>query len=273
MSRALLVVANWKMNHTATDAAAFAARLLPQLSPCANDLAAARLEVAIAPAFPALERLGRSLTGSGVTLAAQNLHEEAAGAFTGEVSLAMLEDAGCRFVLIGHSERRQLFGETDARIAAKLERALPSRLCPILCVGETLAEREAGALEGVLTRQLEAPIRRLRSHLEDGSRASERAVVIAYEPIWAIGTGRVATPETAQAAHAAIRHHLAEGLGTKTARQIQILYGGSVKPENASPLLAQPDVDGALVGGASLDPDQFASIVSICRETRLLEHA
>ncbi|MBK7947778.1 MAG: triose-phosphate isomerase [Deltaproteobacteria bacterium] len=269
MNRPPLVVANWKMNHTATDAAAFAERLVPELVPSARALSTGRLEVAIAPAFPALERLGRALAGSGVRLAAQNVHESTAGAFTGEVSAAMLEDLDCRFVLIGHSERRALFGDLDARIAAKLDRVLASRLSPILCIGETLAEREADQLEHVLDRQLEAPIALLRSRIEAGAESPRPAIAIAYEPVWAIGTGRVATSEIAQQAHVAIRRRLEAGLAPAAGQQIRILYGGSVKPDNARSLLALPDVDGALVGGASLDPLQFASIVSTCRETRL----
>ncbi len=258
-----LVVANWKMNHTASQAAEFAHRLRPLLAPIAGDLGS-RLEVAIAPAFPALERLGHSLAGSGVALAAQDLHEASAGAFTGEVSLAMLEDLGCRFVLVGHSERRQSFGDSDLRIEAKLERVLPSTLRAVLCVGETLAEREAEAVSSVLERQLAAPIRRVA---ESGRPAGD-ALVVAYEPVWAIGTGRVATPELAQAAHAQIRRLLVAGLG-QGGERVRILYGGSVKPANARSLLEQPDVNGALVGGASLDPGDFSSIVSTCRETRL----
>jgi triosephosphate isomerase (TIM) len=258
-----LVVANWKMNHTATRAAEFADRLRPLLAPIAGELGS-RFEVAIAPAFPALERLGRALAGSGVSLAAQNLHEASAGAFTGEVSLAMLEDLDCRFVLVGHSERRQSFGESDQRIAAKLERVLPSKLCAVLCIGETLAEREAGALASVLERQLADPIRLVAA----SGRPPGDSLVVAYEPVWAIGTGRVATPDLAQAAHAEIRRRLISRLG-QGGEQVRILYGGSVKPANARSLLEQPDVDGALVGGASLDPGDFSSIVSTCRETQL----
>ncbi len=263
MRRVPLVVANWKMNHTASQAAGFAGRLRPLLAPFAGELGR-RLEVAIAPAFPALERLGQALAGSGIALAAQDVHEAAAGAFTGEVALSMLEDLGCRHVLIGHSERRQLFGDDDARVLAKLERLLTSEVCAVLCVGETLAEREAGAVTSVLARQLIEPIRRVAA----SGRPPERALVVAYEPVWAIGTGRVATPELARAAHGEIRRLLVAGLGPAGER-VRILYGGSLKPANARSLLEQPDVDGALVGGASLDPGDFSSIVSICRETQL----
>jgi triosephosphate isomerase len=176
----------------------------------------------------------------------------------------MLEDLGCRYVLIGHSERRQSFGDSDPRIAAKLERVLPSSVCALLCVGETLAERDAGAVAEVLERQLTLPIRRVA----ESGRPASRSFVVAYEPVWAIGTGRVATPDLAQAAHAQIRRRLVAGLGEEGER-VRILYGGSLKPANARSLLEQPDVDGALVGGASLDPNDFSSIVSTCRETHL----
>lgn len=262
MRRVPLVVANWKMNHTARAAEEFAAALRPLIAPFADEIGS-RLEVAIAPAFPALDRLGQALSGSGIALAAQNVHEADSGAFTGEVSLAMLADLGCRLVLIGHSERRHLFGETDERVLAKLDRLLASELGAILCVGETLAEREGGQLGRVLARQLEEPIRRVAA----SARPPERSLVVAYEPVWAIGTGRVATPDLARAAHAEIRSHLVAGLGPAGER-VRILYGGSLKPANARSLLEQPDIDGALVGGASLDPVDFSSLVSICRETQ-----
>jgi len=271
MKRVPLVVANWKMNHTASDAAAYAGRLRARLSPLGSGLDAgleAGIEVAVAPAFPVLDRLGRALAGSGIALAAQDLHEESSGAFTGEVSLPMLEELGCRYVLVGHSERRQLYGDGDERVARKLERALGSAVRPILCVGETLSERESGQVEAVLARQLEAPIRTLSSSAGRPDAALACALVIAYEPVWAIGTGRVATPEIAQNAHQAIRRLLARALGD-AGDPIRILYGGSLKPSNARSLLEQPDVDGALVGSASLDPLDFARIVSTCRETRL----
>jgi len=288
MKRIPLVVGNWKMNHTATDAAAYAARLRPLLAPVAAALrpsvgrapragsqGAPALEVAIAPPFPVLERLGRALDGTGVALAAQDCHEEPAGAFTGSVSAAMLEDAGCRYVLIGHSERRQREGESDARIARKLERLAGSSVRPILCVGETLAERDAGQLAAVLARQLAAPVAQLAARgvgaasdaAGDATGGGGPALVVAYEPVWAIGTGRVATPETAQAAHAEIRRLLTAGAG-EAGKRVRILYGGSLKPGNARSLLEQPDVDGALVGGASLDPSDLASIVSTCFETQ-----
>jgi len=263
MKRVPLIVGNWKMNHTASRAAEFATQLHPRLAPFAAEIGT-RLEVAIAPAFPALERLGQALANSGIALAAQNLHEAVSGAFTGEVSLAMLEDLGCRYVLIGHSERRQSFGDTDQRIAAKLDRVLPSTVCAVLCVGETLAEREAGEVESVLERQLAKPIHQVA----ESRQPAAQTLVVAYEPVWAIGTGRVATPDLAEGAHAQIRRRLVAGLGPEGER-VRILYGGSLKPENARSLLERPDIDGALVGGASLDPVDFSSIVSTCRETHL----
>lgn len=247
MSRTPLVCGNWKMNLTSSEAAEFAASLLPRLAAGVD----APVELAIAPAHPVLDRLGRALAGSEVGLAAQNLHAEAAGAFTGEVSLAMLEDLGCRYVLIGHSERRQLFGEHDLVIAAKARRLLGSEVRPILCVGETLDEREHGATLDVIGGQLAAVL--------DAADGLGERLVVAYEPVWAIGSGRTATPETAQEVHAAIRETLRARLGARGDR-IRILYGGSVKPSNAGELLSQPDVDGALVGGASLDPEAFALI-------------
>ena len=246
-----LIAANWKMNLTATEAVAYADRFLPALAAHANELGH-RFEVAIAPAHPALDRLGRALEGSKIHLAAQNLHAEAAGAFTGEVSLAMLEDLGCSFALIGHSERRQLFGESDEVVAAKARRLEGSSVRAILCVGETLEEHDAELTLTVVERQLTAV-------LEATGAGFGEALVVAYEPVWAIGTGRTATPEIAQTVHAAIRRTLVDRLG-EVAHDTRILYGGSVKPSNVKELLSRPDVDGALVGGASLDPLSFAEI-------------
>lgn len=256
--RVPLVVANWKMNLVPSGAADYAARLVARLGE-----ARARLErtceVALAPAFPALDALGRALRDAPVALAAQNMHAEVSGAFTGEVSLAMLEDLGCRYVLLGHSERRQLFGERDTDVAAKAARLADSSVRPLVCIGETLEERERGETLAVVERQLVAV-------LDEASDGLAERMVVAYEPVWAIGTGRTATPEIAQEVHAAIRSTLVARLDA-AGRGTRILYGGSVKPDNAASLLAQPDVDGALVGGASLDPDSFAEIVLACLET------
>ncbi len=251
MSRLPLVCANWKMNHTASEAARFADDFVSRMA-AHRDALNESVEIAIAPAHPALDRLGRSLSDSEIHLAAQNLHAEESGALTGEVSLSMLVDLGCRYALIGHSERRQLFGETNEDVAAKALRLQGSAVRPILCVGETLEERESGATLEVVDGQLSAVL-----DVADGL-ASD--LVVAYEPVWAIGTGRTATPDVAQEVHAALRKVLSKRLGAG-ADQIRILYGGSVKPSNAGELLSQPDIDGALVGGASLDPEAFASIV------------
>ncbi len=257
-SRIPLIVANWKMNLTASESAAFAARFISQIQPHAEALGT-RFEVAIAPAHPALDRLGRALEGSKIQLAAQNLHNEESGAFTGEVSLAMLEDLGCTFALIGHSERRHLFGESNDLVAAKAQRLEGSSVCPILCVGETLDQREQDATLAVVDAQLAAVL----DATGDGL-ASQ--LVVAYEPVWAIGTGRTATPEIAQTVHAAIRKTLVSRLG-EVGHGTRILYGGSVKPSNARALLSQPDIDGALVGGAGLDPDSFAELALASLET------
>lgn len=256
--RVPLIVANWKMNLTASESIDFADRFLPQMRPHAESLGR-QFQVAIAPAYPTLDRLGTALAGSKVQLAAQNLNAEAAGAFTGEVSLAMLEDLDCDFALIGHSERRQIYAETDAVIAAKAQRLETSRIRPILCVGETLDEREREATLAVVDAQLSAV-------LDVATTGLASRLVVAYEPVWAIGTGRTATPEMAQSVHVAIRKTLIERLGD-VGRQTRILYGGSVKPSNAGELLSQPDIDGALVGGASLDPDSFATLALASLET------
>jgi triosephosphate isomerase len=253
-----LIVANWKMNLTPSESAEFAARFVPKMARYREALGA-RFDVAIAPAYPALERLGQALRGSKVGLAAQNLHPDESGAFTGEVSLAMLEDVGCDYALIGHSERRHLFAEHDDVIAAKAQRLEGSSIRPILCIGETLEEREADATLAVVDTQLSAVL-----DVTGDGLASQ--LVVAYEPVWAIGSGRTATPKMAQTVHAAIRKTLTARLG-ELGRQTRILYGGSVTPTNAGELLSQPDVNGALVGGASLDPDSFAKLVLASLET------
>ena len=213
------------------------------------------VEIVIAPPFTALAKLSELLGGSQkIRLGAQNMYFEASGAFTGEISAAMLRELFVRYVILGHSERRQLFGETDALINKKIHTALASELKPILCVGETLAERDAGEEKSVLETQLKGSL--------EGVNAEELLdVVIAYEPVWAIGTGRNATPEQAQDAHAHVRAVLATLSDTATADKVRIQYGGSVKPANAAVLMAQPDIDGALVGGASLEARSFSEIV------------
>jgi triosephosphate isomerase len=240
------LAANWKMHKTVGESLAFARDFLPRVK-------GAPAEIAIAPPYTALAALGEALAGSNVALAAQNVHDEPKGAFTGEIAVGMLAELGCAWAIVGHSERRQLFGESDAFIARKAAALFAAGLRPIVCVGETLAEREAGRTFAVLETQLAGSL----AGLPPG-RAAE--LVIAYEPVWAIGTGRTATPALAQEAHASIRAWLRARFGA-AADQIRIQYGGSVKPENAAELMAQPDVDGALVGGASLEPESFARIV------------
>jgi len=247
-----LSAANGKMYKTAGAARRFAQDFLYRLQ-----TASTTAQIVIAPPFTLIETMRNALAGSPVRVAAQNVHAEPQGAFTGEISVPMLVDAGCSHVILGHSERRQIFGETDAEIAPKLAAVQRAGLRPILCVGETLAEREAGRTDAVVQRQLEGSLANA-----DPARAAD--LIVAYEPVWAIGTGRTATPQLAQEAHEAIRKRLAEHFG-EAAQAIRILYGGSVKPDNARALLAEADIDGALVGGASLDPESFYAIVRFDR--------
>jgi triosephosphate isomerase (TIM) len=246
-----IIAANWKMFKNTGDARRFVQDFLYKLRD------ASHAQVVIAPPFTALEAVRGALAGSSVRLAAQNVHPEPQGAFTGEVSAAMLVDAGCSHVIVGHSERRQLFGDTDEFVARKVAAAQQAGLRPIVCVGETLAEREGGRTAEVVQRQIDGS-------LASADRARAADLIVAYEPVWAIGTGRTATPQMAQEAHALIRKRLAERFGS-AADAIRILYGGSVKPDNARTLLAEPDIDGALVGGASLDPESFYAIVRFDR--------
>jgi triosephosphate isomerase len=246
--RKKFIAGNWKMFTTSATARALAAAVVKGVG--RED----RVRVAVCPPFPYLTTVAEVLRGSPVTLGGQNLYPEKEGAFTGEVSPTMLLDVGCRYVIVGHSERRHKLGENDAFINRKVHAALEAGLHVILCVGETLPEREADRTEAVLQTQLSGGLAAV------GAEQLAR-VVIAYEPVWAIGTGRNATPEQAQAAHVFLRRQVAAGFGEEAARQLVIQYGGSVKPDNAAALLGQPDVDGALVGGASLQADQFLAIV------------
>ena len=243
------VAGNWKMN---TDAAAGVAlaRAVAEAVPAGGPV-----DVLVAPPFPYLVPVGEAVRGSGVLLGAQTMNAEASGAFTGETSAAMLKDVGCRYAIVGHSERRQLFGETDAVVNKKAAAAVAAGLGVILCVGETLEERDADRTERVLETQMAGSL----AGFEAGRTAD---LVIAYEPVWAIGTGRNATPEQAQAAHKFLRDWLGERFGAGVASATRLQYGGSVKPDNAAALLGQPDVDGALVGGASLKADSFLAIVT-----------
>lgn len=217
------------------------------------------VQVAVCPPFVSLHAVADALQGSPVRLGAQNMHFEKSGAYTGEVSAAMLRSVGCHYVILGHSERRQYFGETDEGVNKKTRQAMENGLVPIVCVGETLEEREAGREEEVVRTQVEGGLKDIA--VEDAS-----ALVIAYEPVWAIGTGRTATPEQAQDIHAFIRGLLVEKYGESVAKGIQILYGGSMKPGNAPELLGKPDVDGGLIGGASLKAEDFVALVRAAQE-------
>lgn len=253
VARTPLVAGNWKLHHGVADSVALARAVLHRLD------REGRTEVVVAPVFTALYAVHQALSQSGqgeasrVGLAAQDVHWEDQGAFTGEVSAPLLKDVGCSYVIVGHSERRQLFGEQDEGVRRKVAALLSHGLTPIACIGETLEQREAGRTEAVVLGQLDAALTGL-------DRGSVARVVIAYEPVWAIGTGRTAKPADAQAVHAAIRARLHERFGD-AADRVRVLYGGSVKPDNAAELMAQPDIDGALVGGASLTPDSFLAIV------------
>lgn len=247
--RKKLVAGNWKMHGSLAENAALLAAVKSTLG---------RIEAVVCVPFPYLAQAQAELTGSSIAWGAQNVSEQAKGAFTGEVSTSMLKDFGCRYVIVGHSERRSLYGETDELVARKYLAVQAAGMTPILCVGESLVERESGVTESVVARQLDAVI-------DAAGVASFSNAVIAYEPVWAIGTGKTATPEQAQAVHAFIRGKLA-ALDSGVAEQLIIQYGGSVKAANASELMAQPDIDGGLIGGASLVADEFAAICRAAAE-------
>ncbi len=244
-----VIAGNWKMYKTQEEARSFFQALKPLVARSEH------CEIVVAPPFTALHTAVAAAQGSPIWIAAQDVYWASEGAFTGEVSPKMLVEAGCRGVIIAHSERRQFFGETDETASRKVKAALAAGLTPILCVGETLAEREGGAMKNVLERQF-------RQGLSGLTAAEFSRIIIAYEPVWAIGTGRTATPETAAEAHRFLRELAAQGFGKQSAAELRILYGGSVKPDNIKGLMAQVEIDGALVGGASLDAQQFASIVN-----------
>ncbi|MGQ9628805.1 MAG: triose-phosphate isomerase [bacterium] len=243
-----IIAGNWKMNKTVGEAVALASGLREKVADVEDR------DVVICPAFTALGKVAEAIKGSNIALGAQDMHWEDSGAFTGEISPTMLKDVGCRYVIIGHSERRTHFGETNDTVNRKVEKALERGLTPIMCVGERLEEREAGKTFDVV-----------RDHIEGGLRGLSpqevQGVVIAYEPVWAIGTGRTATPDQAEEVHEYIRRLLAEAFGEDVAERVRIQYGGSVRPDNIDDLMAQPDIDGALVGGASLKVEDFARIV------------
>ena len=248
--RTLFIAGNWKMNPATRSTAVALAEAVK-----AGVGAESAVHVAVAPPAVFLEAVDTALDGSPLGLAAQNMHWKPDGAYTGELSAAMLLDAGCTHVILGHSERRHGLGETDAIVNLKLHAALAAGLMPIVCLGELLEEREAGRTEQVLTTQLSGSLAGLTTEQMAG-------VVLAYEPVWAIGTGKVATPEQAQEAHAFIRRTLSANFGPAIADRVIVQYGGSVKADNALGLLGCPDIDGALVGGASLKPDDFLGIVA-----------
>jgi triosephosphate isomerase (TIM) len=248
MSRTPVIAGNWKMHGTRSEAVALAGAIVKAVA------AVAKREVVIAPPYTAVEAVASTVKGSAVHVAGQNVHWEGKGAFTGEISAAMLRDAGCTHVIVGHSERRQFFGETNETVNKRLLAAIHAGLVPIVCVGETLAERDADATFEVIERQLETALGGLRSEQIAGC-------ILAYEPVWAIGTGRTATPGQAQEVHHTVRKRLIALTSQTTADRVRILYGGSVKPDNIDSLMAEPDIDGALVGGASLDAAGFARIV------------
>ncbi len=244
-----VIAGNWKMYKTQAEARAYFAALGPLVS------ASTHCDIIVAPPFTAIPAAVESVKGTAISIAAQDMHGEPEGAFTGEVSAAMLVDAGCRAVIIAHSERRQFFGETDESANWKVKAALAAGLTPILCVGETLAEREGGKEEEVLARQFRGGVAALTG-------AEFSRIILAYEPVWAIGTGRTATAEMAAKAHLFLRSQAALSFSPERAAGLRILYGGSVKPDNVKGLMAQVEIDGALVGGASLNPEAFASIVN-----------
>lgn len=249
MARRAFIAGNWKMNKSVGEGLGLVRELRGLLSQVRD-----RVEIAIAPPFTALHPVAKALEDSNILLAAQNCHASESGAFTGEVAAPMLKEVGCSYVILGHSERRQFFGETDAGVNAKTRAVLKAGMLPIICVGETLEEREANKTLSVVETQVKGCL--------SGFGAGEGAkFVIAYEPVWAIGTGKTATSRQAQDVHAHIRSLLTGLWGAEAAGQVRIQYGGSVKADNAAELLSQPDIDGALVGGASLKAADFAAIV------------
>lgn len=247
--RKKLIAANWKMNKTPDEARSFLRDFLPLVAGHDRD------EIALFPPFISLPTVIDGVRGSSVQVGAQNMHWEKQGAFTGEISAAMLKSIGCQQVIVGHSERRQYFGETDIAINRKLRGALADGLKAIVCVGEVFEERESGLTQNVLRRQVSAVLREIAA-------SDVENFCIAYEPVWAIGTGKTATPQIASESHVFIRGEAEKAIGAEPAQKLRILYGGSVKPENAHELMSQTEIDGALVGGASLDAKSFAAIVN-----------
>lgn len=248
-----VIAGNWKLFKTSAEAVELVSGLLPLVSRANN------VEIVVAPVFTVLDRVSRVISGSNVKLSAQDCYWEAEGAFTGEVSPKMLLNAGCSHVIIGHSERRQYFGETDETVNKKLKAAVASGLIVLFCIGETLAERDSGRTFEVLKRQLVGGLAGV-PEIDLGS------VIVAYEPVWAIGTGKTASDDQAQEAHAFIRGEVKSLYSASAADRMRILYGGSVKPDNIAGLISRPDIDGALVGGASLKADSFAALVTAAQK-------
>lgn len=246
--RKRIIAGNWKMNETIDESVALASAIKSSLFEIDDP------EVVLCPPFTSIARVGEITYGTAIELGAQNMYWERSGAYTGEISPPMLKALGCRYVILGHSERRGLFGETDAVVNRKIKACLENGLFPIICVGETLEKREAGVTREIVSKQFTRSLAGISG--EDIKRC-----VIAYEPIWAIGTGRTATPVQAQEVHAFIRSLIAESFGSEAADEVRIQYGGSVNPDNAGSILSQPDIDGALVGGASLKAESFCKIV------------
>ena len=252
MARKPIIAGNWKMHMTVPEAAELVKGILPSCSGKSG------VEVVVAPPFTALYAVSGLLKGAGIGLAGQNMHYEPKGAFTGEVSAAMLKDVGCTHVILGHSERRQYFCETDETVNRKLAAALEAGLVPIVCIGETLEQREKGETFSVIERQL-------GGGLSDMGPKQMETTVLAYEPVWAIGTGKTATPDQAQEVHGFIRNWLVKTFGNQVASLVRIQYGGSVKPANIKELMTKEDIDGALVGGACLTADSFSALVNFSR--------
>ncbi len=246
--RTPLIAGNWKMNLLRADASTLTTAIAASVADVKD------VDVLLCPPFVLLDTVRAAMDGSSLKLGAQHVYNEPSGAYTGEISAKMLTDAGCDYVIIGHSERRQFFGMTDASVRHKVKAALDEGLTPIVCVGETLDEREDGSTPKVIERQISGALERFKP-------ADVQKMVIAYEPVWAIGTGKTATPEMAQEVHAFIRAWLKVAVNEKVANDVRILYGGSMKAANASELLGQPDIDGGLIGGASLKADEFSAII------------
>ncbi len=252
MSRKVIIAGNWKMNKNSAEGVALVEDLKKLCSACC--CCCGEADVVVCPPFTTIAAVAEAVKGTGIKVGAQNIHWADNGAFTGEISGDMLKNAGVEYVIIGHSERRQYFGETDATVNARLKAALKYDLIPIVCVGELLDERENGKTEAVLTTQIRGGF--------DGITAAEmEKIVVAYEPVWAIGTGKTATPEIAEAAHAHIRQELAAMFGSEVAEKVRIQYGGSMKSSNARELVAQKDIDGGLIGGAALKADEFYALI------------